>query len=96
MCKTAWWTTARTVVLRQAINPLSLIEQMDRIYVVSSIMGFEALLAGKPVSVFGMPWYAGWGATDDRQTTCARRTRQRSVDELFAAQPRRTSTTPAT
>lgn len=75
---------ARTVVLRQAINPLSLIAQMDRVYVVTSIMGFEALLAGKPVSVFGMPWYAGWGATDDRQT-CARRTRKRSVDELFAA-----------
>jgi capsular polysaccharide export protein len=74
----------RTVVLRQAINPLSLIEQMDRVYVVTSIMGFEALLAGKPVKVFGMPWYAGWGATDDRQT-CARRTRTRSVDELFAA-----------
>jgi capsular polysaccharide export protein len=74
----------RTVVLRQAINPLSLIEQMDRVYVVTSTMGFEALLAGKPVSVFGMPWYAGWGATDDRQT-CPRRTRQRTVDELFAA-----------
>ena len=74
----------RTVVLRQAINPLSLIERMDRVYVVTSTMGFEALLAGKPVTVFGMPWYAGWGVTDDRQT-CARRTRQRSVDELFAA-----------
>lgn len=74
----------RTVVLRQAINPLSLIEQMDRVYVVTSTMGFEALLAGKPVTVFGMPWYAGWGATDDRQS-CARRTRRRSVDELFAA-----------
>lgn len=73
-----------TVVLRQAINPLSLIEQMDRVYVVTSTMGFEALLAGKPVTVFGLPWYAGWGATDDRQV-CARRTRQRSVDELFAA-----------
>ena len=75
---------ARTVVLRQAANPLSLIERMDRVYVVTSTMGFEALLAGKPVSVFGLPWYAGWGATDDRQT-CARRTRLRSVDELFAA-----------
>jgi len=74
----------RTVVLRHAINPLSLIEQMDKVYVVTSTMGFEALLAGKPVMVFGMPWYAGWGATDDRQT-CARRTRARSVDELFAA-----------
>ncbi len=75
---------ARTVVLRQAINPLSLIEQMERVYVVSSTMGFEALLAGKPVSVFGLPWYAGWGVTDDRQH-CPRRTRQRSVTELFAA-----------
>ena len=74
----------RTVVLRQAINPLSLIAQMDRVYVVTSTMGFEALLAGKPVTVFGMPWYAGWGATDDRQT-CNRRTRARSADELFAA-----------
>ena len=78
----------RTVVLRQAINPLSLIERMDRVYVVTSTMGFEALLAGKPVTVFGMPWYAGWGATDDRQS-CERRLpragRQRSVDELFAA-----------
>ena len=75
---------ARTVVLREAINPLSLIEQMDRVYVVTSTMGFEALLAGKPVRVFGMPWYAGWGATEDEHI-CARRTRLRSVDELFAA-----------
>lgn len=74
----------RTVLLRDAINPLSLIEKMDRVYAVSSTMGFEALLASKPVSVFGLPWYAGWGATDDRQT-CARRTRRRTVDELFAA-----------
>ena len=78
----------RTVVLREAVNPLSLIEQMDQVYVVTSTMGFEALLAGKPVSVFGMPWYAGWGVTDDRLTNSpayARRTRTRSVQELFAA-----------
>lgn len=74
----------RTVLLRDAINPLSLIEKMDRVYAVTSTMGFEALLAGKPVSVFGLPWYAGWGATDDRQP-CPRRTRRRTVDELFAA-----------
>jgi len=73
-----------TVVLRHSINPLSLIEQMDRIYVVTSTMGFEALLAGKPVTCFGLPWYSGWGVTDDRQA-CPRRTRQRTVDELFAA-----------
>jgi capsular polysaccharide export protein len=78
----------RTVVLREAVNPLSLIEQMDRVYVVTSTMGFEALLAGKPVTCFGVPWYAGWGATDDRcadSSAWLRRGRQRSVDELFAA-----------
>ncbi|WP_341675856.1 hypothetical protein [Niveibacterium sp. SC-1] len=74
----------RVVVLRGFTNPLSLIAHMDRVYAVTSTMGFEALLAGKPVTCFGMPWYGGWGATDDRQV-CARRTRRRSVDEIFAA-----------
>nr|WP_298017957.1 capsular polysaccharide biosynthesis protein [uncultured Castellaniella sp.] len=74
----------RTVLLRQAVNPIDLIRRMDRVYVVSSTMGFEALLLGKPVTVFGLPWYAGWGVTDDRQI-CRRRSRRRSVDELFAA-----------
>jgi capsular polysaccharide export protein len=73
-----------TVVLREALNPINLVMAMDRVYVVSSTMGFEALLAGKPVSCFGVPWYAGWGVTDDRQG-CSRRTASRSVDELFAA-----------
>lgn len=74
----------RVVVLRELAQPLSLISQVDHVYVVSSTMGFEALLAGKPVTCFGMPWYAGWGVTHDEQN-CTRRTRVRSVDELFAA-----------
>ncbi|MFM2066187.1 MAG: hypothetical protein RLZZ584_1096 [Pseudomonadota bacterium] len=74
----------RIRVLRTALNPHSLIARMDRVYTVSSTMGFEALLAGRAVTCFGLPWYAGWGATDDRQT-CPRRGRSRSVDELFAA-----------
>ncbi len=80
---------ARTVLLRGAVNPMSLIAQMDKVYVVSSTMGFEALLANKPVVCFGVPWYAGWGVTDDRQPQHAallrRAGRRRSVDELFAA-----------
>jgi capsular polysaccharide export protein len=74
----------RVVVLRQAIEPLSLLREMDHVYVVSSTLGFEALLAGKPVHCFGLPWYAGWGATTDA-LRCDRRTRSRNVDELFAA-----------
>jgi capsular polysaccharide export protein len=57
---------------------------MDHVYVVTSTMGFEALLLGKPVTCFGMPWYAGWGVTTD-ELGCARRQRRRSVMELFAA-----------
>lgn len=73
-----------TVVVRDLVNPISLLNHMHKVYVVSSTMGFEALLAGKPVACFGVPWYAGWGVTDDRQTI-SRRARKRSVDELFAA-----------
>jgi len=31
---------------------------------------------------FGMPFYAGWGLTDDRET-CPRKTKKRSVKEVF-------------
>ncbi len=85
---TAVKNTERVVVLRDLINPIDLIKQMDKVYVVTSGMGFEALLVGKPVVCFGVPWYAGWGLTDDRvvdSPAWARRTRKRTVDELFAA-----------
>jgi capsular polysaccharide export protein len=47
-------------------------------------MGFEALLAGCECVCFGMPYYAGWGLTDDR-TKCKRRKRTLRLEELFAA-----------
>jgi capsular polysaccharide export protein len=81
-------TDDRTLLLRDAVNPMSLLGHMDKVYVVTSTMGFEALLAGKPVVCFGVPWYAGWGVTDDRcndSSAWDRRKRQRSVRELFAA-----------
>ena len=37
-------------------------------------MGFEALLWGRPVHCFGMPFYAGWGLTQDRLVPPERRT----------------------
>lgn len=74
----------RLIKLTGLVSPISLIERMDHVYVVTSTMGFEALLLGKPVTCFGMPWYAGWGVTTD-EMGCARRQRRRSVMELFAA-----------
>lgn len=73
-----------TSVLTELINPISLLEQVDVVYTVSSHLGFEALMLGKPVHCFGIPWYAGWGLTQDRQF-CARRRQRRSVNDLFAA-----------
>lgn len=76
--------SSRIVMLREPVNPLSLVAEMDKVYVVTSQLGFEALLLNKPVTVFGLPWYAGWGITEDRQQ-CFRRTRSRTLAELFAA-----------
>jgi capsular polysaccharide export protein len=42
------------------------------------------LIAGKPVTCFGLPFYAGWGLTRDR-VACPRRRRRRSLAQIFAA-----------
>ncbi len=78
----------RIVMIREDVNPIDLIQKMDKVYVVTSQMGFEALMCGKTVVCFGVPWYAGWGVTDDRvkdSPAWARRSKKRTVDELFAA-----------
>ena len=64
------------------INPLSLIQYCDEVYVVTSTMGFEAIMCGKHTHIFGMPFYAGWGLGDCRQI-CPRRTNKRSLEEVF-------------
>lgn len=69
-------------LIRFDINPFALFDLVDEVYVVTSGMGFEALMAGKKVYCYGMPFYAGWGQTID-QLTVMRRTRSRSVEELF-------------
>ncbi|MGJ8537336.1 MAG: capsular polysaccharide export protein, LipB/KpsS family, partial [Parasphingopyxis sp.] len=61
-----------------------ILTQLDAVYCVTSLMGFEALMLGKPVRCFGMPFYAGWGATRD-EVRCERRTAKRSIQEIFAA-----------
>jgi capsular polysaccharide export protein len=63
---------------------VDLIAETDRLVTLSSLSGFEALLRGKPVTVHGMPFYAGWGLTDDHTTT-PRRTRRRDLESLAAA-----------
>lgn len=71
-------------LLSDAVNPWSLLEAVDRVYVVSSQLGFEALMAGLPVVCFGAPYYAGWGLTDDR-IVIQRRTARPTLEQLFSA-----------
>ena len=51
----------------------------------TSQMGFEALLWGRPVHCFGMPFYAGWGLTMDRLSPPLRRQARPSLEALVHA-----------
>lgn len=64
------------------INPHALFDIVEEVHVVTSGMGFEALMAGKKVYCHGMPFYAGWGVTEDR-IQLDRRARKRSLVEIF-------------
>lgn len=53
------------------------------VHTMTSLVGFEALMRGLTVSAYGLPFYAGWGLTDDRESH-PRRTRHLTLDELVA------------
>ncbi|MBV7486197.1 capsular polysaccharide biosynthesis protein [Bordetella sp. BOR01] len=55
----------RILLLHEDAHPATLLEFAECVYVVTSQLGFEALLWGRPVRTFGMPFYAGWGLTRD-------------------------------
>ncbi len=65
------------------ISPYTLLAGAVAIYVVSSQLGFEAILAGHRPHVFGTPFYAGWGLSEDRQPLHRRR-RILTRAQLFA------------
>ena len=80
----------RVRLLAEDINPVSLLQAVDKVYCITSQMGFEALLCGKPTVTFGLPWYAGWGVSDDRHPDAATLAQQqrrapRTLPQLFAA-----------
>ena len=66
-------------------HPAALLERAEAVYVVTSQMGFEALLWGRPVHCFGMPFYAGWGLTQDRLRPPERRTARPGLEALVHA-----------
>ncbi len=67
------------------ISPWRLFEHARAVYTVSSQLGFEAILAGHRPVTFGVPFYAGWGLTDDRRPVPERRGRRLTRAQLAAA-----------
>ncbi len=72
----------RARVLPDDFDVTAALDECRSVYTVTSQVGFEALLRGKDVVTFGLPFYAGWGLTDDRMKI-ARRMQKRSIEELF-------------
>ncbi|WP_438820205.1 capsular polysaccharide export protein, LipB/KpsS family [Burkholderia contaminans] len=63
---------------------ISLIEAADEVHTLSSLAGFDALLRGKTVCTYGLPFYAGWGLTEDNLAPLPWRERTLSLDMLVA------------
>ncbi len=66
-------------------HPAALLQRAEAVYVVTSQLGFEALLWGRPVHCFGMPFYAGWGLTQDALPPPERRRSGSDLERLIHA-----------
>lgn len=69
-------------IVREA-SVTAVFPHIDAVHTMTSLVGFEALLRGVKVHTWGLPFYAGWGLTEDQLYT-PRRTRRLALDELLA------------
>jgi capsular polysaccharide export protein len=69
------------VIVRDASTAV-LLGEIGELHTITSLAGFEALLRGHVVVVYGKPFYAGWGLTTDIQQID--RGRKLSLEELVA------------
>ncbi|WP_171099927.1 capsular polysaccharide biosynthesis protein [Ruegeria sp. HKCCD7255] len=60
------------VILRHT-DPADLLQHVNEVWTMTSLLGFEALLREIPVTTLGAPFYAGWGLTTDLGGVPARR-----------------------
>ncbi|TXB71326.1 capsular polysaccharide biosynthesis protein [Paracoccus aurantiacus] len=65
------------------LSPWRLLAGAKAVYTFSSQLGYEAMLAAHRPRIFGAPFFAGWGLSDDEREF-ARRS-PRPIEALFAA-----------
>ncbi len=66
-------------------DPVALLKVASRVATMTSLMGFEALIREVSVTCYGMPFYAGWGLTDDRMAAPDRRMARPDLAQLTHA-----------
>ena len=71
---------ADTIV--QDVSTAALLDRIDELHTMTSLAGFEALLRRRRVVLYGRPFYAGWGLTEDQ--LMLDRGRRLSLEELVA------------
>ena len=74
----------RARIFAAPVSPWKLFEGAVGVYTHSSTLGFEAIFADHKPRVFGQPFYAGWGLTND-EAPFPRRQRALTRAQLFAA-----------
>ncbi|EGK8022030.1 capsular polysaccharide biosynthesis protein [Campylobacter lari] len=75
---------SKCILIKENYNPIELLSHFKKVYTKTSGMGFEALMMGCECVCYGMPFYAGWGLTQDKQV-CKRRFKKRTLEEVFYA-----------
>jgi capsular polysaccharide export protein len=80
--------TPGVVFVDDQVSVASILDVVDEVWTVSSQFGLDALLRGLPVRCYAVPFYAGWGLTQDnigesvRAAIAQRRTARPTIDEL--------------
>lgn len=66
-------------------DPATLLAEVQEVWTMTSLMGFEALLRRVRVTTTGAPFYAGWGLTRDLGDIPARRAARPTLEGLVHA-----------
>ena len=73
------------LIVAQGASAPALLDHVDEVWTMTSLLGFEALLRRIPVTTTGAPFYAGWGLTQDLGAVPERRQAQPSIEALAHA-----------
>ena len=69
------------IIIRD-VSTAAVLAEIEELHTLTSLAGFEALLRHRLVTVYGTPFYAGWGLTTD--LAAIDRGRRLSLEELVA------------